>query len=339
MSFIIIDYILLPILTLIPLIISIAFFTLAERKIMASIQRRKGPNLVGFWGILQPFADGFKLILKELIFPTKVNTYAFIGAPALVLFFSLISWILIPFNVYTILIEMQYSILFFLIISSFGVYGIFLAGWSSNSKYALLGGVRAIAQMVSYEITISLSILPIIAITGSLNIITIVNQQIQLWFILPFLPLSIIFFISILAETNRTPFDLAEAEAELVAGYNIEYSSFIFAAFFLGEYSNILLMSVLFVSFFLGGWLFNYALLSPIIFSLKIVFISFLFVFIRSNLPRYRFDQLMIIGWKVFLPVTFGFMIFYTGIILSLNFSWIHHLPHLNYEFIFISFI
>jgi NADH-quinone oxidoreductase subunit H len=330
--------ILLSILTLLPLLISIAFFTLAERKVMASIQRRKGPNVVGIFGLLQPFADGFKLILKENIFPTKSNIFLFLVSPILILTLSFISWVIYPFNSYSILADIQFSILYSLLISSLGIYGIFLAGWSSNSKYSLLGAIRAISQMISYEISISIIILPIILLSGSFNLITIIYKQTNVWYILPLLPLSFIFLISILAETNRAPFDLAEAEAELVAGYNIEYSAILFVAFFLAEYSNILLMSGLFVIFFLGGWSFIILdILSPFFLSIKIVFISFMFIFIRSNLPRYRYDQLMFIGWKIFLPLTFGFFIFYTGVLWAFNFGTILELPFINLAFIFIQ--
>ena len=310
--------IILSILTLIPLLIGVAFFTLAERKIMAGVQRRTGPNVVGFLGILQPFADGLKLVLKEIIYPSKSNYVLFTFSPMLVLFLSFISWPALPFNLQTIFIDFEYTLLFFLTISSLSVYGILLAGWSSNSKYALLGGIRSISQMIAYEISISLILLPVIAFSGSLNILLIMSFQKMVWYVLPFFPLSIIFFISILAETNRTPFDLAEAEAELVAGYNVEYSGIIFAAFFLAEYANILLMAAFFVILFCGGWSFSF-LLAPLFLSLKIVIIAFLFIFIRSNVPRYRFDQLMFIGWKVFLPLTFAFVLFYCGFLIAFN--------------------
>jgi len=329
---------LLSILTLIPLLISIAFFTLAERKVMAAIQRRKGPNVIGIFGLLQPFADGLKLIIKENIFPTKSNMFLFLIAPIFILITSFISWVVYPFNSYSILADIQYSILYSLFISSLSIYGIFLAGFSSNSKYSLLGAIRAISQMISYEISISIIILPIILLSGSFNLITIIYKQINIWYIFPLLPLSFIFLISILAETNRAPFDLAEAEAELVAGYNIEYSSILFVAFFLGEYSNILLMSGLFVIFFLGGWSFLFLdVLSPLLLSIKVVFISFIFIFIRSNLPRYRYDQLMFIGWKIFLPLTFGFFTFYSGLIWSFNYGTLLEIPFLNFNCIFIQ--
>lgn len=290
---------------------------------MAGIQRRRGPAVVGAWGVLQPFADGLKLVLKEIILPSKSNYILFIVSPGLVLFLSFVSWCAYPFGLHSILVNIEYSLLFFLTVSSLSVYGILLAGWSSNSKYALLGGIRSIAQMIAYEITISLIILPVIAFSGSCSVIVIVLEQNTVWYICPFFPIGIIFFIAILAETNRTPFDLAEAEAELVAGYNIEYSGMVFASFFLAEYANILLMSGLFVLLFLGGWSFG-TYFSAITISLKIVFIAFLFIFVRSNVPRYRFDQLMTIGWKVFLPLTFGAVLFYCGFLLTFNLSPIH---------------
>jgi len=346
------DFLLYTLLTLIPLLIIIAFFTLSERKVMASIQRRTGPILVGFFGFLQPFADGLKLFLKEIIIPTKANNFLFIFSPLLTLFLSFLGWIVISFDLYTKLFILNNNLLFILIISSFGVYGILLSGWSSNSKYALLGSLRSIAQMISYEVSISLIIIPIILLSGSLNLNQIIVMQNEtIWFLFPLLPLAFIFFISILAETNRAPFDLPEAEAELVAGYNVEYSSITFAMFFLGEYANILLMSVLFVIFFLGGGLFEIirfdvtfffnniliiCLIHDFFFAFKTILITFLFIFIRANLPRFRFDQLMFIGWKIFLPLTLGFIFFFSGILISLNSLHIVQLPwnNVNYNFI-----
>lgn len=246
--FVFFESLLLTILSLISLLISIAYFTLAERKFIASVQRRCGPNIVGFWGLLQPLADGLKLVLKEIIIPNSSNQGLFIIAPLLTLILSFSGWVVIPNSFDSYIVDLTLSLMFILLISALGVYGILFAGWASNSKYAVLGGLRSISQMISYEVSISLIILPVILMSGSLNLIDIVYVQFKsVWFILPLLPLGIIFLISILAETNRTPFDLPEAEAELVAGYNVEYSSIIFAMFFLGEYSNILLMSSLFV--------------------------------------------------------------------------------------------
>ena len=308
----------LTLLTLIFVIISVAFFTLAELRVMGSIQRRKGPNITGFWGVLQPFADALKLIVKEIIIPKRANKFLFLLAPFLTLYFSFIGWAVIPFSTKSFVINLNIGILYLLIVSSFGVYGILLSGWASNSKYAFLASIRSVAQAISYEVSIALIILPVILMSGTLNLIHIVLIQQQIvWFCFPLFPLCIIFFISILAETNRTPFDLAEAEAELVAGYNVEYSGILFAAFFLGEYSNIFLMSALFVILFFGGWGF-FGIFPEFIFSIKIVFIAFWFIFVRANVPRYRFDQLMVIGWKVFLPFSLGFFFFYRWLSKSL---------------------
>lgn len=345
------DFLIYSLLTIVPILITVAFFTLIERKVMASIQRRRGPNVVGLVGILQPFADALKLIVKEIIIPNKANKFLFIFAPLLTLFLSLLGWISIVFDLYTLIFNINSSLLFILVVSSLGVYGILLAGWSSNSKYALMGCLRSVSQMISYEVSISLIVIPIILFSGSFNLNKIVYSQAKtIWFLFPLFPLSIIFFVSILAETNRAPFDLPEAEAELVAGYNVEYSAITFAAFFLGEYANILLMSSLFVIFFLGGgmifissfYLFNKNLLNIIwqdfFFIIKIIFINFLFIFVRANLPRFRFDQLMFIGWKIFLPLTLGFVLFFSGILLSVNCLEMLQCPRVGsaYDFIMI---
>lgn len=316
-------------LTLICIIISVAFFTLAERRVLASIQRRKGPNITGIFGLLQPFADALKLIIKEIILPKRANKFIFLLSPFLTLYFSFIGWAVIPFSSRSFIINLNIGVLYLLIISAFSVYGILLSGWASNSKYAFLAAIRSVAQAISYEVSIALVILPVVLMSETLNLINIVLiQQKIVWFCFPLFPLCIVFFISILAETNRTPFDLAEAEAELVAGYNIEYSGILFAAFFLGEYSNILLMSSFFVILFFGGWdipkvifsigghdLLFISVAPEFIFSIKVVFIAVWFVFIRANVPRYRFDQLMLIGWKVFLPFSLGFLFFTVGLI------------------------
>lgn len=342
------DFILYTLLTLIPLLIVVAFFTLIERKVMASIQRRKGPNVVGLWGFLQPFADGFKLVIKEVIIPNKANKFLFVIAPGITLFLSFISWVAISFDLNTQILNLNNSLLYVLVISALGVYGILLSGWSSNSKYALMGSLRSVSQMISYEVSISLIVIPIILLSGSLNLNQIIFiQEKIIWFLFPLLPLSVIFFISILAETNRAPFDLPEAEAELVAGYNVEYSAITFAAFFLGEYANILLMSSLFVIFFLGGGLgigifylfettFFFIIFQDLFFCLKIIFINFLFVFVRANLPRFRFDQLMFIGWKVFLPLTLSLVFFFAGVLLAFNSLELVQLPFLGncYDYI-----
>ena len=308
---------------LIPLLITIAYFTLLERKAMGSIQRRKGPNVVGIWGFLQPLADGLKLICKEMLFPRKSNILLFIFAPMFTFFLSLLSWIVIPFSTFGSLVNIEYSVLYILAISSLGVYGIILSGWASNSKYALLGSLRAVAQMISYELPITLCVLIIVMLSGSLNLSEIAYAQSQKCLnILPLLPIAVIFFISILAETNRAPFDMAEAEAEIVAGYNLEYSSIIFAMFFLGEYSNMILMSSLFVVFFLGGSYPNSVLgfdFSIFFFATKTVLICFFFVLVRAMLPRYRYDQLMSLGWKVLLPLCLGYFVFSSSLIMGLG--------------------
>lgn len=287
----------------------IAFFTLIERKIMAAIQRRQGPVVVGFWGILQPFADGLKLFLKELVIPYHTNRIIFCIAPFWTFFISLLNWSFIPFDYYEAVINSDYGLLYIYAFSSLSVYGIILAGWASQSRYPFLGAIRAGAQMISYEVSIGTIFVIIAFSTGTLNLSEIVYvQENNMWLIIPLFPLSIIFFISILAETNRAPFDFPEAEAELVAGYNLEYSGFLFALFFLGEYSNIILMSAIFSLIFLGGWLpiFSFISLgSNIWFAIKIVGMCILFILVRATFPRYRYDQLMEIGWKLFFPYTF----------------------------------
>lgn len=307
---------------ILPLLIAIAYFTLAERKILSSIQRRKGPNVVGTFGLLQPLADGLKLFVKETVLPSNCDVVLFIFAPILTFFLSLVSWVVIPFGKGMSYAELNIGILYLLAISSLGVYGIIIAGWSSNSKYAFLGALRSSAQMVSYELTISFSILSVVVCARSLNLVDIVLSQQKTWYCIPLFPIFIIFFISSLAETNRHPFDLPEAEAELVSGYNVEYSAMGFALFFLGEYSNMLLMGALTSILFLGGWLapffFNF-IPGPFWLGLKISFFVVLFVLARAILPRYRYDQLMRLGWKVFLPLTLGCFIYTTGILLSFN--------------------
>lgn len=306
-------------LTIICSLLAIAFFTIAERKLLASIQRRKGPNVTGFWGILQAFADGLKLLLKEVIIPMKANWILFIASPCLSLFIGLLIWVFIPFSDLNYLTNFDYSLLILYSFSSLGVYSIIGAGWSSNSKYAFLGGLRSAAQMISYEVSIALLLLPIAACANSFNIIEIVNQQSHgIWYIIPLFPVFIIFFISVLAETNRAPFDLAEAEAEIVAGYNVEYSSMTFAMFFLAEYSNMLWLSAVTALLFLGGWLapFNFLPSSSLWFVIKTLSICFLIIKVRANYPRYRYDQLMNLGWKVFLPFAIGYFLFITAILI-----------------------
>jgi len=314
---------------IVPLLLAVAFLTLAERKVMASMQRRKGPNVVGIFGILQPLADGLKLLLKEPVLPSNANLVIFLLAPVLTFMLSLISWAVIPFGPGMALSDLNVGVLYLFAISSLGVYGIITAGWSSNSKYAFLGGLRSAAQMVSYEVSIGLIIITVLLCAGSLNLSEIVLAQKDIWFCVPLFPLFIMFFISCLAETNRAPFDLPEAEAELVAGYNVEYSSMGFALFFLGEYANMIMMSGMCAILFLGGWLSpfgeNFMILAWIPgsfwFGLKIVFFLFLYIWVRAAFPRYRYDQLMRLGWKIFLPLSLAWVVFVSGTLLA--FDWL----------------
>jgi NADH-quinone oxidoreductase subunit H len=297
--------------TLVPLLITIAFFTLAERKVIAAIQRRQGPTIVGFWGLLQALADGLKLVLKEVIIPYQANRFIFLLAPCLTFIISFLNWSLIPFNYNEVILDFNYSLLYLYMFSSLGVYGIILAGWTSRSRYPFLGAVRSAAQMISYEVSIGSVILIFALLTNSINLVEIIyfQENISFFFFL-LLPINLIFFISIIAETNRAPFDLPEAEAEIVAGYNLEYSSFTFALFFLGEYSNIILMSALYVLLFWGGWLPIFFFSAPAFwFSLKILVCCFVFILVRTTFPRYRYDQLMDVGWKIFFPFNLVFFL------------------------------
>lgn len=309
-------FILLRVLALVlPLFISIAYLTLIERKVIASMQRRKGPNVMGFFGLLQPFADVLKLIVKETILPSVANRLIFLAAPILTLFLSLMGWAAVPIGQGMVFADVNLGLLYIFAVSSLGVYGIILSGWSSNSRYAFLGSLRSAAQMVSYEVSIGLILINILLCVGKLNLSTVVEHQALIWFVVPFFFVAGLFFISSLAETNRPPFDLPEAEAELVAGYFVEYSSMTFALFFVGEYGSILLMSALVSIFFLGGWLPGGALL----FSTKTVFVVFLFVWVRAAFPRYRYDQLMRLGWKIFLPLALGWVVFVGGLLVGIN--------------------
>nr|YP_010152744.1 NADH dehydrogenase subunit 1 [Aureoumbra lagunensis]QQW50392.1 NADH dehydrogenase subunit 1 [Aureoumbra lagunensis] len=308
------------------LLVAVAFFTLVERKFMGSIQRRKGPNVVGFVGILQPFADGLKLFAKETILPSNANFILFIFAPILTFVLSLLGWVVIPFNENCVIADLNIGLLFLLTISSLGVYGIVLAGWSSNSKYAFLGGLRSAAQMISYEVSIGFILISVVVCVGSFNISEIILAQSNCWFIVPLFPMFLIFFISALAETNRHPFDLPEAEAELVSGYNVEYSAMGFALFFLGEYSNMLLMSSLTSILFLGGWhkfidVFPFSNIpNSLNFAIKIAVFVIAFIWARAALPRYRYDQLMYIGWKIFLPLSISWFLLTVSLLLSFDF-------------------
>lgn len=302
--------------TFLCVLLAIAFFTIAERKVLASIQRRKGPNVTGFWGTLQAIADGLKLIFKEVVIPVRANWMLFLAAPSITLLIGLLIWVFIPFSDMNYLTNFDFSLLFVYAISSIGVYGVIGAGWSSNSKYAFLGSLRSAAQLISYEVFIGLLLLPIAICANSFNLIEIVNQQnLGTWFCLPLLPTCIVFFISLLAETNRAPFDLPEAEAELVAGFNVEYSAMTFALFFLAEYSNMLWLSFIMAICFFGGWLSPIAFLpnSSLWLIIKAMFVCFLIIKVRANYPRYRYDQLMNLGWKNFLPFSLGYLFFTVG--------------------------
>jgi len=307
---------------IIPLLISVAYFTIAERKIMGIIQRRKGPNVIGFVGLLQPLADGLKLFTKETILPSDSNTILFLIAPLVTFMLSLMGWCVIPYDNNVIFAELNVGILYLLAISSLGVYGILIAGWSSNSKYPFLGALRSASQMISYEISIGFDLLSVCACAGSFNLTEIVLAQSGGWYVLALFPMFIIFNVSMLAETNRHPFDLPEAEAELVSGYNVEYSAMTFALFFLGEYANMLLMSAFNAILFLGGWLspFSMFLVSgSFCLSIKILLGVVFFIVTRATLPRYRYDQLMLLGWKCFLPLSLGYLIFTLSILISFN--------------------
>lgn len=309
---------------IVPLLISVAYFTLAERKILGAIQRRRGPNVVGVYGLLQPLSDGFKLLVKETVLPSSSNQLIFVLSPILTFVISLMGWAIIPYDKYSILAEMNIGVLYLFAMSSLGVYGIIMSGWSSNSKYAFLGALRSTAQMVSYEVSIGFIMITVVICCGSFNLQHIINHQKDIWFIVPFFPLFLMFFISALAETNRHPFDLPEAEAELVSGYNVEYSAMGFALFSLGEYANMLMMSSINVILFFGGWLAPLSVLSFIPgsfwFGLKIVFFVILFVWMRAALPRYRYDQLMSLGWKVFLPISLAYLMLTYSLLICFNY-------------------
>jgi NADH-quinone oxidoreductase subunit H len=306
-----------------PLLGAVAYLTLAERKVIAAMQLRKGPNVVGPFGLLQPLADGLKLLFKETVLPTGANSIVFLAAPMITFVLSLVAWAVIPFDAGLVLADINVGILYLFAISSLGVYGIIMAGWASNSIYPFLGALRSAAQMVSYEVSIGFVIITVLLCVGSLNLSDIVMAQKTVWFFIPLLPMFVIFFISALAETNRAPFDLPEAEAELVSGYNVEYSSMTFALFFLGEYANMILMSGMTAVLFLGGWLppidiapFNW-IPGPIWFAAKIALVLFCFLWVRATFPRYRYDQLMRLGWKVFLPFSLLWVVLTAGVLVA----------------------
>jgi len=297
-------------LIILPLLGAVAYLTLMERKVIASMQLRKGPSVVGPFGLFQPLADGLKLMLKEVILPQNANKALFLIAPIITFVLALIGWAVIPFSENFVVANLNVGVIYLLASSSLGVYGIIISGWASNSKYAFLGAIRSSAQMISYEVSIGLIIISVVLCAGSLNLSEIVLSQKDQWYVLPMFPMFLLFFISALAETNRHPFDLPEAESELVAGYNVEYSSMPFSMFFLGEYANMILISAFASILFLGGWLppfdcdFCNAIPSFLWLIGKIIFLLFCFIWVRATLPRYRYDQLMRLGWKVFLPIS-----------------------------------
>ena len=301
---------------LVPILVSVAMIVWLDRRVWGLVQKRKGPNVVGPFGLLQTLADALKYIFKEIIIPASANKAVFILAPIVTMTLALVSWAVIPMSEEFVLSDINVGILYLFAVSSLGVYGIIMGGWASNSKYPFLGAIRSAAQMVSYEVSIGIIIINVLLCVGSLNLKDIVLAQKELWHVIPLFPMFVIFFISALAETNRPPFDLPEAEAELVAGYQTEYSGMMYAMFWLGEYANILLMCAMGSILFLGGWLpvidiYPINLIpAPIWMILKILFLFFLFALIKAIVPRYRYDQLMRLGWKIFLPFSLIYLVF-----------------------------
>ena len=309
----------------VPLLLAVAYLTYAERKVIGAMQLRKGPNVVGPFGLGQPLADGLKLFIKETILPAGANKTVFIMAPMLTFILSLIAWAVIPFDSGMVLADINVGVLYLFAISSLGVYGVIMAGWASNSKYAFLGALRSAAQMVSYEVSIGFVMVTVLLCVGSLNLTAVVGAQRNLWFFIPLFPMFVTFFISTLAETNRHPFDLPEGESEIVAGFFVEYSAMSFALFFLGEYANMILMSAMTAILFLGGWLpimdiapFNW-IPGPLWLIAKICFVLFFFLWVRATFPRYRYDQLMRLGWKIFLPFSLFWVIATAGVLVAFD--------------------
>ena len=300
---------------LVPVLVSVAMIVWLDRRIWAFVQKRQGPNVVGPFGLLQSIADALKYIFKEVIIPSSSNKVIFILAPIVTMTLALVSWAVIPFSATQVLADINVGILYLFAVSSLGVYGIIMGGWASNSKYPFLGAIRSAAQMVSYEVSIGVIIINVLLCVGSLNLNDIVIAQENLWFVIPLFPMFVIFFISALAETNRPPFDLPEAEAELVAGYQTEYSGMMYAMFWLGEYANILLMCAMGSILFLGGWLspieiYPFSLIPGAIWLIfKILFLFVLFALVKAIVPRYRYDQLMRLGWKIFLPLSLTWVV------------------------------
>jgi NADH-quinone oxidoreductase subunit H len=320
-------------LIVVPVLIAMAYLTYAERKVLASMQLRLGPNVVGPLGLFQPFADAIKMLTKETIIPSGASKFLFVLAPMLTFSLAVLGWAVIPVNDGWAIANINVGVLYLFAISSLGVYGVVIAGWATNSKYAFLGAMRSAAQMVSYEVSMGFVIVTVLLCVGSLNLNDVVLAQKHIWFAIPLFPMFVIFFISVLAETNRSPFDIPEGESEIVAGFFVEYSSMTFALFFLGEYTNMILMSAITTILFLGGWLapFDGTFLGPLFtwvpgpiwFIAKICFVLFFFLWTRATFPRYRYDQLMRLGWKVFLPFTLVWLVLTAGVLMLMG--WLPH--------------
>jgi NADH-quinone oxidoreductase subunit H len=314
---------------IVPVLLIMAYLTFAERKVLAAMQLRRGPNVVGPFGLFQPFADAIKMVFKETIIPTGANRALFLLAPMITFGLAVMAWAVIPVNDGWAIANINVGVLYLFAISSLGVYGIIIAGWASNSKYAFLGALRSAAQMVSYEVSIGFVMVSVLLCVGSLNLNDIVLAQRHVWFCIPLLPMFVVFFISGLAETNRLPFDLPEGESEIVAGFFVEYSAMAFALFYLGEYTNMILMSAMTTILFLGGWLAPFGvapftwLPGPIWFILKVLACLFVFIWVRATFPRYRYDQLMRLGWKVFLPLSLLWLVITAGALML--FGWLPH--------------
>ncbi len=311
---------------LVPLLVAVAYLTYAERKVLAAIQLRKGPNVVGPFGLFQPFADAIKMVMKETIVPAGAERALFLAAPMLTFALAMLAWAVVPVADGWAIANINVGLLYLFAISSLGVYGIIIAGWASNSKYAFLGALRSAAQMVSYEVSMGFVLVSVLLCVGSLNLTDIVRAQQHMWFCIPLFPMFVVFFISTLAETNRPPFDIPEGESEIVAGFFVEYSSMSFGLFFLGEYTNMILMSTMTSILFLGGWYGPFGLLpqiGPLWLVLKICACLFVFIWVRGTFPRYRYDQLMRLGWKVFLPFSLLWLVLTAGALLA--FGWLPH--------------
>jgi NADH-quinone oxidoreductase subunit H len=313
---------------LVPVLIAVAYLTYAERKVLGAMQMRKGPNVVGPFGLFQPFADAIKMLHKETIIPTGANRLLFLMAPMLTFSLAMIAWAVMPVNYGWAIANINVGVLYLFAISSLGVYGVIIAGWASNSRYAFLGALRSAAQMVSYEVSMGFIMVTVLVCAGSLNLTDVVMAQQKIWYCIPLFPMFVMFFISTLAETNRAPFDLPEGESELVAGFMVEYSAMSFALFFLGEYANMILMSGMTTILFLGGWLAPFGIptphwFGPIWFALKICFVLFFFLWARATFPRYRYDQLMRLGWKVFLPGSLAYLVLVAAVLVATG--WLPH--------------